>query len=68
MHPAHSPLSQTARKVALHQVGIQPMRSELLLAPRTGEESPFVMDELGADLENSRYLGFKEHHIVELIA
>ena len=29
------------------------MGSEFLLAPGTGKKSPFVMDELGAYLENS---------------
>jgi len=67
VHAAQCPLSKVAGNVALHKPGVQPTRSELLLAPGADKESPFVMDKLGADLENSRYLSFKKRHVVDVI-
>ena len=43
------------------------MVSELFLAPRPAEKSTFVACELGADLEDSRYLGLKKSHMVGVI-
>lgn len=39
------------------------MGSKFALAPRTSKKSPFLMGNLGAYLENSRYLSFKKCHV-----
>src|SRR5580704_366695 len=43
------------------------MRSELLLAPGAGEESPLIVDKLGKNFENSHDLGLKKLHAFGVI-
>lgn len=50
------------RKIALNEIGVEAVRSELLHAPRPREETALILAPLDIEEEHARQFSLRENH------